>query len=146
MPTPDLSVYERQRRAIDQNYAQQTATQQYARFLSQQRGDRQVSDTRRDFSRSTPRYTASWGRRGLTGGGVQSGSYQQGLSNYAGDYTRNLGRLYEDQANEGRTFDLNDANYTAMRESALADLEADKQRTIAATAAHLRELAPLLGL
>jgi hypothetical protein len=146
MPTPDLSVYERQRRAVDQNYASQSATNQYARFLSQQRGDRQVGDYRRDFSRSAPRFGAAWGRRGLTGGGVRSGSYQQGLGNYLGDYTRGLGRLAEDQANESRTFDMNDANYAAMRESALADIEADKQRTIAATAAHLRELAPLLGL
>ena len=140
----DTSAFEAKRRTVNDQYARQTANNAYARFLSQQRGDRGIADFRQDFSRKAPKFTASFGQRGLTGGGVRSGSYQRALQNYLGDYTRDLGRAHEDQQQSLRQYDLNDADYATARNSALADIEMEKARQIAMTAENLRALAPYL--
>lgn len=142
----DLTVYERQRAAVDQKYTSDTAAQAYSRFLSQQRGDRAIADYRQDFSNKAAPRVAAWGHRGLTGGGVQSGAFQQALSNYGADFTRGLGRMYEDQAGDQNTYDLNQASLAAEQQRALAEIEAQKAQAIASTAANIEALRPYLGV
>lgn len=137
---PDPSVYEAKRRGINDSYTSQSATNAYSRFLSQQRGERTIGDYTRDFKRAVPGYTAGYAKRGLAGGGVQSGVYQNAMRNYVGDYGQNLNRLYADQQNETNQFDLNQANLQAQRDRAIADMEVDKAREIANAAYYLNVL------
>lgn len=141
----DTSIYEAQRRNINDDYTAKTATNAYARFLSQQRGDRQIADYSQDFRRKAPGLTAAYGRRGLTGGGVQSGVYGRAMQNYVGDYQQNLSRQYADQAGDARQYDLTTAQLTAARDRALADMETDKAKEIANAASYLSALKPTFG-
>ena len=138
----DTSVYERQRRGIEQDYGSKSAINAYSRFLSQQRGERGINDYTKSFQRSMPKYTAQYGRRGLTGSGVRSGVYQNAMKNYLGDYNQNLNRMYSDQATEGRQYDLTEAQLTTARDRALADMETDKAKEIALAASYLSALKP----
>ena len=141
----DTSVYERQRRGIEDDYATKSATNAYSRFLSQQRGDRNIADYSRDFTRKMPSLTAAYGRRGLAGGGVQSGVYGRAMQNYVGDYQQQMSRAYADQAQEGRQYDLSEAQLTSARDKALADMETDKAKEIALAASYLSALKPQFG-
>lgn len=136
----DPSVYEAQRRSINNNYTQQSATNAYSRFLSQQRGERTIGDYTRDFKRNLPGVTAQYGKRGLAGGGVQSGVYQNAMRNYVGDYQNQYNRYQADMTNETNQFDLNQANLQAQRDQAIADMEVEKARAIAQAAQYLDAL------
>jgi hypothetical protein len=141
----DTSVYERQRRGIDEDYAAKSATNAYSRFLSQQRGDRAISDYTQGFQRSVPNLTAAYGHRGLTGGGVRSGVYGKAMQNYVGDYQRNLSRQQADQATGLRQYDLSEAQLASARDKALSDMETDKAKEIANAASYLAALKPTFG-
>lgn len=141
----DTSVYERQRRGIDDDYSTKAATNAYSRFLSQQRGERNIADYTRDYKRKAPSLTAAYGKRGLAGGGVQSGVYGRAMQNYVGDYSQNLNRQYADQSQEGQQYDLTGAQLTASRDRALSDMETDKAKEIANAAAYLAALKPQFG-
>jgi len=141
----DTSVYERQRRGIEDDYSTKAATNAYSRFLSQQRGDRSIADYTRDYRRKAPNLTAAYGRKGLAGGGVQSGVYGRAMQNYVGDYQQQLSRTYADQATEQRQYDLSDAQLTASRDKALSDMEVDKAKEIALAASYLTALKPTFG-
>jgi hypothetical protein len=136
----DPSVYEQQKRAVTNQFGQQSAMNALGRFVSQQRGDRQIADYTRDWQRQTPKFTASYAKRGLAGGGVQSGVYQNAMRNYTGDYTQNLNRMYADRQSEMNQYDLNQANYGANQQMALADIETNKAREIANAAQYLTAL------
>jgi hypothetical protein len=182
----DTSVYERQRRGINDDYAAQSATNAYSRFLSQQRGartmadigrtssrqsadisrayGRQTADYTRNYQRAAPSLTGSYGARGLATGGVQSGIYGKAMQNFTGDYQQQMSRAAEDQsvgigrigedtalqqsragediANEGRGYDLSQAQLTAARDRALSDNEIDKAKEIANAAQYLAALRP----
>jgi hypothetical protein len=141
----DTSVYERQRRGIEDDYATKSATNAYSRFLSQQRGDRNIADYTRDWGRKAPSLTAAYGRKGLAGGGVQSGVYGRAMRNYVGDYQQNLSRSYADQAQELRQSDLSQAQLASARDRALSDMETDKAKEIAMAASYLSALKPQYG-
>lgn len=136
----DPSVYEQQKSAVTRQYGQQSAMNALGRFVSQQRGDRGIADYTQNFQRQTPKFTASYARRGLAGGGRQSGVYNNAMRNYVGDYSQGLNRQYADQQNEMNTFDLNQANYGADQQTALADIETNKAREIANAAQYLTAL------
>lgn len=138
----DTSIYERQRRGINEDYGSKAATNAYSRFISQQRGERGISDYTQSFTRKLPSFSASYGRRGLTGPGVRTGIYQKAMKNYLGDYNQNLNRMYADQATEARQYDLTEAQLAAARDRALTDLEADKAKEIAMAASYLSALKP----
>lgn len=140
MTTIDPSVYEAKRRGINDQYTSQSATNAYSRFLSQQRGERTIGDYTQDFKRALPGYSAGYGKRGLAGGGVQSGVYQNAMRNYVGDYGQNVNRLYADQQSQLNQYDLGQADLTAQRDRAMADLEVDKATQIANAASYLQAL------
>ena len=129
-------------RGINEDYGSRSAVNAYSRFLSQQRGERGIGDYQQSFQRSTPKFTAGYGRRGLAGPGVKTGIYQTAMKNYLGDYNQNLNRMYADQASEGRQYDLSEAQMTTARDRALADMETDKAKEIALAASYLSALKP----
>lgn len=136
----DESIYEGQRRAVNNKYTQSAASNALGRFIGQQRGNRGIADYQTDYKRKMPSYVASYGQRGLAGSGVRSGVYNTSMRNYVGDYSQNLNRLYADQQTEGNQYDLNTANFEADRQQALADIETNKARDIANAAAYLNAL------
>jgi hypothetical protein len=138
----NTSVFERQRRSINSRHASESANNQYTQFLSQQRGNRQIGDFKRGFERQQPSFTARWGQRGMTGGGVQSGAFQQSLQRRLGDYTRDLGRMETDLASQLQQGQLNQGRLDAWREEQLAQLEADKAAQIAQAALNLKAVKP----
>lgn len=141
----DAGGYERQKRDVEYDYGNQTATNAYGRFLSQQRGERGLGDMTRQFQNSYAPYKAQFGQRGLAGGGVQSGVQQQAMQNYTGDYMRNYGWGAQDLTQQLQQFDLNQDQLNAFRQQSLADIEAQKAQQIANDAQALEYLRQLVG-
>jgi len=141
----DDGGYELSKRDIEYDYGQQSTQNAYGRFLSQQRGSRQLGDMSRNFGQSYAPYKAQFGNRGLAGPGVNSGVQRQAMSNFAGNYLRDYGRSQQDLTQQLQQFDLNQNNLTAFRQQSLADIEAQKAQQIANDAAALDYLRQLVG-
>jgi len=141
----DAGAYERQKSGVEYDYGQQSATNAYGRFLSQQRGERSLADTTQQFNRGYAPYKAQYGQRGLAGGGIQSGVQQQAMANYAGDYARNYGYQQQDLTQQLQQYDMNQNNLTAFHQQSLADIEAQKAQSIANDAQAIEYLRQLVG-
>lgn len=142
---PSYGNYERQKADTQYRYSTDAANNAYGRFLSQQRGQRNLGDMSRNYKRSFPGYTSQWGRRGLSGGGTSSGVMTNSMNNYIGDYNRQYARAQQDLAGELQQYDLNQANLDDWRQRQLAAIEQDKQQAIANDAAQLEYLRQLVG-
>lgn len=142
---PDYGGYERQRGDIDYKYSQDSTNNAYSRFISQQRGDRNRGDASREFGRSYAPQKASYGQRGLSGGGVTSGAMRESMNRYVGDYSREYQRSMQDSTMENQQYDMNQANLDQWRQQAYADLETQKANDIAWTAQNLQYLKSMLG-
>lgn len=148
MATFDPSVFERQRRNILQNFAQQAALNAYQRYLAETRGQRPILSLQEAaFSRTptgglgeVPKLTSSYARRGLTGKGMRSGIYSEALSSYAKNRAREMGYAQQDLADTLRGYDLTKTQQQESMGTQLQDLEAEKARQIAADAQALLNL------
>lgn len=144
----DPSYFERQRRNLFDQFAQQAALNAYQRYLAETRGQRpitQLEESAFSFTPSgqmgeVPRLTSSYARRGLTGQNVRSGVYDRALQSYAKERARQLGYAREDLAGNMRGYELADLQGKASYETGLKDLEADKARQIAEDAQALLQL------
>jgi len=67
------------------------------------------------------------------------------MQNYVGDYTKDLGRMTEDQFGQDQQYDFNQARFTAERDSAMTDIATRKAQLIAQTAQGIASLRPYLG-
>ena len=141
----DSGAYERQKRDVEYDYGNQTATNAYGRFLSQQRGERGLGDMTRGFQQGYAPYKAQFGQRGLAGNGIQSGVQQQAMANYTGDYLRNYGYGTQDLTQQLQQYDLSQNQLDAFRQQSLADIEAQKAQQIANDAQAIEYLRQLVG-
>ena len=141
----DTGAYQRQADALNYRFNTDSANNAYGRFLSQQRGSRNLGDLTQNFNRSLPSAYANFGQRGLSGGGVNSGTMKRSMNNYLGDYAQNYMRGQQDLTQELQGFDLNQANLGAGLQYSLADLETQKQNAIARAAQGLEALRPYFG-
>jgi hypothetical protein len=141
----DPGYYEGQRRGIQSQYAAQMAANTYGRFVSKQRGQRELNDMSRGFQQGFPSYSAQFGQRGFGGGGVQSGVMQKAMGNYLGDYQRQYSRGTQDLTEQLRQFDLQRTQLTADRDSALSDIKMAKAKEIAFAAQNIEALKQILG-
>ena len=141
----DFSRYEAGRRGIMDEYAGKRAANEFGRFTSQQRFKRNKDDFNRGYRRGQAGFMNNWAQRGLTGGGVRSGSFQDALRRRTTDYTRGLGRMEQDQRWAEMGYDQGDAQIEQMRINALNDLEMAKQRDIAMAALNINALRPIIG-
>jgi len=121
------------------------ANNAYGRLLSQQRGSRNLGGLQRNFNRQLPGFKSSWSQRGMAGPGIQSGTFQRSMANYAGDYARDYGQAVEDNQNELMGFDRNAAGIQSGLQQSLAGIEQNKQNDIANAALMLEQLRPYLG-
>ena len=113
--------FETQLADLQNKYSQDQATQEYGRFLGQQRFSRGREDTNRDFMRSFPKFTGQWA--GRLGSGVKSGVFQQDLGDYVGDFNRSQGRMDQDQAASEGQFVTNQAIQSSSYQRALLALQ-----------------------
>ncbi|HZY06378.1 MAG TPA: hypothetical protein VFE69_01490 [Ilumatobacteraceae bacterium] len=141
----DTGAYQRGSDALNYKFNTDSATNAYGRFLSQQRGSRNLGDLTKNFNRSLPSAYAGFGQRGLSGGGVRSGTMQKSMGNYLGDYAQNYMRSQQDLTQELQGYDLNQANLSSGLQYNLADMETQKQNAIARAAQGLEALRPYFG-
>jgi hypothetical protein len=141
---PDLSSFMRQGSAVRNRFANDSAQNTFSKNRSQTQHGNAMADFNRGFKRQLPGFTAGFARRGL-GGGVKSGVMGRAMNNFVGDYTREVGRAQQNQFDDMQQFDFNQSRFAADRDSALADIEAQKAATIAQTAAQISALQPYMG-
>ena len=142
---PDYGGYTRQIADVDYDYGQQSTQNAYGRFLGQQRFERNVGDASRQFGREYTPYKAQFGQRGLSGGGVNSGSMRESMNRFVGDYGRNVNRAYQDQTLTNQNYDLQQAMLDQWKGTALQDIETKKANDIAWTAQNITSLRDQLG-
>lgn len=105
--------YERNLADTQDRYAQDNATNQYARFISQQRFSRNKDAANQSFQRGFP----SGVKRMNNGMGshVRSGVFQDRLQQSFGDFNQNMGQMEADNAGQESQFatqqSLRDAQY-----------------------------------
>ena len=142
---PDLGGYAQESADLQYRYNTDRAQNAYGRFLSQQRGSRSLGDLSRGFQRALPGYRAQFGQRGLSSGGIQSGTMKRSMGNYLGDYARDYGRIQQDATQEAQNYDLQGAQLDAYYNNSLAAIEQRKQSEIANAALAIEALRPYLG-
>ena len=144
----DPSLFEQQRRGLQNTFGQQAALNTYRRYLAETTGQRPITTLKEAAFGTTsggglgevPKLTASYGKRGLQGQGIKSGLYNRALGQYASDRARNLGYAQTDLANQLQGYDLAQAQGQENYDLGLKDIETDKSRQIAADAAALLAL------
>ena len=142
---PAYGDYQRQKADTQYKYGQDSVTNAYGRFISQQRGQRGLNDSYQGYQRQFPQQTSQFGRRGLAGGGINSGVMKNSMNNFIGDFARDYGRQQQDMTQTLQGYDLNQNNLNGWRDQQMAAIEADKQRGIAMDAAQLDYLRQLVG-
>jgi hypothetical protein len=141
----DNAGYAQQASDLQYRYNTDKAQNAYGRFLSQQRGSRNLGDMQRNFGQGFGGYKAQFGQRGLAGPGVRSGAMQRSMGNMLGGYNRDYSRAQQDLTGELQQFDMEGANLDAHYNNSLAALEQQKQQDIANAALAIEALRPLLG-
>lgn len=142
---PDYGGYTRKAADVDYDYGNQSTQNAYGRFLGQQRFERGIGDASRNFGRAYAPQKASFGRRGLSGGGVNSGVMRESMNRFVGDYGRDVNRAYQDQTLQNQGYDMNQAMLDQWRQTALQDIETNKANDIAWTAQNITALRDMLG-
>lgn len=145
MSTPDLTPFAKQEQAARQQFARHSVSNQFNKNKAATYGQRSLDDYTRGFDRSMPSFTAGFGQRGLSGGGIKSGVMQRAMQQRVGDYTRQYGRMQEDVYDQQQGYAQQGQQYQADLNVALANIEAQKAATIAGTAQHLTALRPYYG-
>jgi hypothetical protein len=141
----DYLGYNQKKRTAGSGYASKQAANTYARFLSQQRGARKKFDFQQKKERDTPRLVSGFSKRGLAGPGVQSGIYQKGLTDFAKQNFQDEADMNLEQNMEMQQFDFNSRQAEAEYDQQIAELEAQKQASIANAAATLSAFKPFLS-
>jgi hypothetical protein len=141
----DYMGYNQKKRAAGAGYASKTAANTYAQFLSQQRGSRKKFDLQQQYEKQAPQVVGSFTKRGLAGPGVQSGIYQKGLTDFATQNFNDMADLNRQQDEEMQQSQFEQAQTKAEYDQQIAELEAQKQASIASAAATLTAFKPFLN-
>lgn len=112
MTTYSMYDYEKQLNDLHQRYNDESAAQQYARTMSQQRYSRDLEGTDRSFQQGFPSFASRLGR-GM-GPRVQSGVFRQKLNEGIQDFGRQRSALNTDYASSEANF----TNQAASRDAA----------------------------
>lgn len=141
----DYTGYNQRKRAAGSTYGAKAAQNAYAQFLSQQRGSRKKFDLQQETERQAPKLVSSFTQRGLAGPGVQSGVFGRGMTDFAQQRFQEMADLNRAQDEEMQQLRLDDAQTRAEYDQQIAELEAQKQASIAQAAATLSAFKPFLG-
>ena len=141
----DYMGYNQKKRAATAGYGAKTAANTYAQFLSQQRGSRKKFDIQQQYEKQAPKVVGSFTKRGLAGPGVQSGIYQKGLTDFAKQNFDDLAGVDREQNEAIQTAQFEQAQTKAEYDQQIAELESQKQASIAQAAATLSAFKPFLS-
>jgi hypothetical protein len=137
--------YGQRRNAATGSYGARAAQNAYAQFLSQQRGSRKKFQFGEQTEKMAPKVVSSFTQRGLAGPGVRSGVYERGLTDFAKQRFEGLSDINRQFDEEAQQLKLDDAQNIADYNQQIAQLEAEKQASIAQAAATLSAFKPFLG-
>lgn len=112
----------------------QLAQNAYSRFLSQDRGTRQLGDLNRGMERGLQGF-ASFGKRGLQNSGI----FNQAQSDYAQNWTRQQNAIQNQMLQASRQADLNDANIWMNYDAVTGNASENNYNTILQTAYDLQK-------
>jgi hypothetical protein len=135
-----LAFSEGQRRGAQKRDAS-LAMNSYARFLSQQRGNRAAMDIDTTATRGLGKLSSSYAQRGLSNSGIRS----SGVQDYGANWQRQQQDLQQSLAEERMGFDMEDAAAVAEYENLIQDLGREKEMRILEAAAMLEKFRPFLG-
>lgn len=135
-----LAYDQRQRAAATQRDAQ-LAQNAYSRFLSQQRGTRNLADLNRGMTEGLGKFGASFGRRGLRNSGI----FARAQNDYASSWAQQAANVNDQTAQQLNQLNFADQSANANYQSLAAEMEAQKQAQIMATAAQLNDFRNYLG-
>lgn len=133
--------YESRKRTAALSRDAQLAQGAYSRFLSQQRGTRNIADLDRSMTRGLERFGSSYGRRGL----ATSGLFAQAQNDYAQGWAQQKQDLLDQLTQIARQGDLQDQQTWANYNQTVADIEAEKAAQILATASQLNDYRQYFG-
>jgi hypothetical protein len=117
-----MALYQYEKGIADLNAgrAQDQATQDYARFIGQQRFARQKDLQSQGFERGFPQFTGHYASQ--LGSGVRSGVMTDKLSQRVGDYNTQQAQLGADQAAFETNWGQTQTNQEAAYQTALENL------------------------
>ncbi len=145
MSNIDFSPYEAKRRTAFDQLSAGTSRNAYAKFLSKQRGDRNLEMMKGSFQKQMPTYVSGLLQRGLGGPSVRSGIADRTLNdaavNFQNTYSDATDALNQEQAG----FNNTQASYQDAYNNAINDIESEKARAIRESAYSLNAFKPFLG-
>jgi hypothetical protein len=113
----------------------------YSRFLSQQRGDRELRSLGEQTNRDLGALSAAYSQRGLRNSGLQ----QQARNEFGTQAFRSEQDIRNQTAQQLDMANLSDAQAQAAYESAVQEAEIAKANSIAQLAAELLNYYPFMG-
>jgi hypothetical protein len=141
----DYVPYQQKQRALTEGLGAKKSANIYAQFLNKQRGNRQIADLTNTWKDKVPGLIGGYTQRGLAGPGVQSGIFQKGLTRFDTQRQTAMNDLSSTINDQDQVYRNQLLSAEAQTANDLADLELQKQRDIAASAATLSAFKPYLG-
>jgi len=124
------AAYEARRRGYESNYAAEGAMNAYKNFLSQQRGQRNITDLTKSYQKAAPRVVAGYGRRNLNAPNIRSGAFNTGLQDFATESVRQQADAERALREDMYGYDLSSRSAQSNYQQQLLDLEAEKASQI----------------
>lgn len=106
--------------ALKNQYATDTAAQEFGRMLGQQRYSRQLRDMNTNYMRGFPSFTGQWARR--LGSNIKSGVFGERLGQNVSDYQQSVQDVNTAAAQQQSQFLLDRAAREAAYRNALLQL------------------------
>lgn len=113
----------------------------YARFLSQQRGNRQAMDIDIGGTKGLGKLASSYAKRGLSNSGIR----RAGVDEYGTNWQRQKQDLFQQLAEERQGLDLQNSAIQAEYDNYIQQLNREKEQRILDAAAMLEQFRPFLG-
>ena len=138
----DLGLwYSKQQRPAAQKRDATLAMNSYARFLAQQRGNRQAMDIDIAGTKGLGRLTSQYAQRGLSSSGIRS----RGTGEYGAQWQRQKQDVLTGVTEQQRQLDLQDAAAIAEYDNLIQEINREKERRIIEAATQLDKFRPFLG-
>lgn len=138
----DLGLwYSKQQRPAAQKRDATLAMNSYARFLAQQRGNRQAMDIDIAGTKGLGKLTSQYAQRGLSSSGIR----ERGTGEYGAQWQRQKQDVLTGVTEQQRQLDLQDAAAIAEYDNLIQEINREKERRIIEAATELDKFRPFLG-
>lgn len=117
------------------------AMNSYARFLAQQRGNRQAMDIDIAGTKGLGKLGSSYAQRGLTSSGIR----ERGLGEYGAGWQRQKQDVMTEMAQKLQELNLQDTAAISDYDALMQEINREKERRIIEAATALNQFRPFLG-